>query len=165
MAGDEIKVFIVGAGPVGLFLALNLQKRGVRSTVIERSVGSAMELNTKASTLNERTMEYCRLEGVRDEVAKASYPDDLPGDTIFCTALNGKLIGRLEMPLQREREIPMESNERLQSCPQFLFDPLLEGKVVRQGKMDIRYGVEFDRCEQHKFGTTCFLKTKTGESE
>lgn len=34
---DFRDVLIVGAGPVGLGLALDLGRRGVRSTVIERS--------------------------------------------------------------------------------------------------------------------------------
>lgn len=153
-----VDVLIVGAGPVGLALALDLGRRGVRSTIIERSAGTGTELNAKASVLNERTMEYCRLLGVRDDVANSGYPDDLPGDTVFSTALNGKYIGRLEMPQTQDRELPSQCCEILRRCPQLWFDPLLARAVVRQGMADIRYGVEFTGCEQDDEGVTCFVK-------
>lgn len=35
--------------------------------------------------------------------ASAGFPDDVLGDTVFCTALNGKFIGRLLAPFNSER--------------------------------------------------------------
>ncbi|KAI1456598.1 FAD binding domain-containing protein [Annulohypoxylon moriforme] len=161
-----LDVLIIGAGPVGLALALDLGRRGVRSAVIERTPGTGSELLAKASVLNERTMEFCRLLGIRDEVAHAGFPDDLSGDTVFCTAFNGKFIGRLQMPSTQDREIPTQSCEILRRCPQFLFDPILARAVVSQGMTEIRYGVEFVGCEQDETGVTCFLKkVENGGSE
>ena len=115
-------VLIVGAGPVGLALALDLGQRGVRALVVERKPGTGTQIEAKASVLNERTMEYCRRLGVRDDVANAGYPQDLPGDTVYCTALHDRFIGRLEMPSYVERDLPPESSEMLQRCPQWLLD-------------------------------------------
>lgn len=165
-SADPLNILIVGAGPVGLALALDLGRRGIRSTVIERAPGTGTELLAKASVLNERTMEFCRLLGIRDEVAHAGFPDDLSGDTVFCTGLSGKYIGRLEMPSTLDREVPEQCCEVLRRCPQFLFDPLLARAVVRQGMADIRYGVEFVGCEQDDAGVTCSLKhVEDGETE
>lgn len=155
---NALDVLIVGAGPVGLTLALDLGRRGVRSTIIERSPGTGTEIQAKASVLNERTMEFCRLLGIRDAVANAGFPDDLPGDTVFCTALNGKYIGRLQMDSTQDRELPTQCCEMLRRCPQFWFDPLLAQAVVRQGMADICCGVEFVGCEQDDVGVTCSVK-------
>ena len=49
---------------MGLVLALDLATRGIRSTLVERDAGTALELLAKAGTLNERTMEYYRRLGI-----------------------------------------------------------------------------------------------------
>ncbi|RDW58254.1 2,4-dichlorophenol 6-monooxygenase [Coleophoma cylindrospora] len=155
---NVLDVLIVGGGPVGLALALDLGRRGIRSTVIERAAGTGTVLLAKASVINERTMEYCRLLGIRDEVANSGYPDDLSGDTVYCTALNGKYIGRLEMESAQDRDLPAQSSEILRRCPQFLFDTIFARAVVRQGMTDLRYGAELVAIEQDEAGVTCSVK-------
>lgn len=95
-------VLIVGAGPVGLALALDLRWRGVHATIVARESDTRTELQAKSIVVDERTMKLSRLLGVRDGVIKAGYPNDHPDDTVFCTALDGKYIGRVEMPSARE---------------------------------------------------------------
>lgn len=148
-------VLIVGAGPVGLALALDLGRRGIKSTVIERNESTGSELQAKASVIDERTMEFCRLLGCRDDVANAGYPEDLPGDTVFCTALNGHYIGRLVMPSAATREVPEQSAEMLRRCPQIWFDPIFARAVQRQGMADVRYGTELVSCDQDDEGVVC----------
>lgn len=139
---SPLDVLIVGAGPVGLALALDLGRRGIRSTIIEQRPAGDTGIQAKASVLDERTMEYCRLLGVVDDVANSGYPADLPGDTVFATTLNGKYIGRLEMPAAKDRPVPPESSEMMRRCPQLHFDPILERAVVAQGMTDLRFGLE-----------------------
>jgi 2-polyprenyl-6-methoxyphenol hydroxylase-like FAD-dependent oxidoreductase len=156
---ETLDVLIVGAGPVGLALALDLGRRGVRSTIVERDSGTGTELHAKASVIDERTMEFCRLLGVRDDVANAGYPASLPADTVFCTTLNGHYIGRLEMASARDREVPAQAAEMMRRCPQIWFDPVLARAVVRQGLADIRYGIELvGSCDQDGLGVTCRLR-------
>ncbi|KAL3417760.1 FAD binding domain-containing protein [Phlyctema vagabunda] len=147
-----IDVLIVGAGPVGLALALDLGRRGVRSTIIEQHAETSGTIKAKASVLDERTMEYCRELGIVDEVANSGYPDNLSGDTVFCTGLGDKYIGRLEMPSAKDRPVPPESSEMMRRCPQMLFDPLLARAVVAQKMAEIRYGVECVGCQQDSEG-------------
>ena len=158
IGNPPLNILIVGAGPVGLALALDLGRRGVPSTIIERQPGTGDAISAKASVLNERTMEFCRMWGVRDDVHTSGFPNDLAGDTVFCTGLNGRYIGRLEMPSANDREVPAQSAEMLQRCPQFLFDPLLARAVVRTGLTDVRYGVELVGCEQDEAGVTCSVR-------
>jgi len=136
----ETPVLIVGGGPVGLALALDLATRGIRSTLAERDAGTVIELLAKAGTLNERTMEYCRRLGISDAVANIGFPDDHPRDTVYCTALNGFVLGRDFRPSTKERIPAPESPEILRKCPQFNFDPLLAQAVRERGLTRIMYG-------------------------
>ncbi|KIM94700.1 hypothetical protein OIDMADRAFT_60477 [Oidiodendron maius Zn] len=155
---DVINVIIVGGGPVGLALALDLGRRGVRSTVVERCSSTGTGLIAKASVINERSMEFCQLLGIRNDVASSGYPEELPADTVFCTALHGHFIGRFAMDSNRTRKLEPQSSQVMQRCPQCWFDPLLARAVVRQGMADIRYGIEVVGCVQDDAGVTCFLK-------
>ncbi|MCW2892717.1 MAG: hypothetical protein JWO75_2206 [Actinomycetia bacterium] len=153
----ETPVLIVGGGPVGLTLALDLAIRGVRSTLVERDAGTAAELLAKAGTLNERTMEYCRRLGVSDAIASVGFPDDHPRDTVYCTALNGFVLGRDYRPSTSDRAPAPESPEILRKCPQFLFDPLLAKAVQDRGMTQIMYGTSWLTVTQDADGVTSTL--------
>jgi 2-polyprenyl-6-methoxyphenol hydroxylase-like FAD-dependent oxidoreductase len=166
--GKEIDVLIVGGGPIGFALAIDLGRRGVSSVVVERNAGTGTEFLAKADFLNERSMEFCRLLGVRDEVTTAGFPEDVSRDSVFCTALNGHFIGRVSMPSTQDRVLPPQCREMHRRCPQFWFDPILERTVLRQGMAEIRYGLEFLDCKQDNDGVTCFfnqVSSTTSERE
>ena len=56
----DTDVLIVGAGPTGLMLANQLVRRGVRSMIIDRHAGPALQ--TRALGVQARTMEiYAKL--------------------------------------------------------------------------------------------------------
>jgi 2-polyprenyl-6-methoxyphenol hydroxylase-like FAD-dependent oxidoreductase len=153
----ETPVLIVGGGPVGLALALDLAVRGIRSTLVERDEGTAAELLAKAGTLNERTMEYCRRLGISDAIANVGFPDDHPRDTVYCTALNGFVLGRDYRPSTNDRAPSPESPEILRKCPQFRFDPLLAKAVQERGLTQIMYGTSWLAASQDDSGVTSAL--------
>ena len=162
---ENIPAMIVGGGPIGLALALDLGRRGVRSVLIERAPGTGAEMLAKADLLNERSMEFCRLLGIADEVSNAGFPDDVSRDTVYCTSLNGYFIGRDRMPSTRERRLPPQCTEMHRRCPQFWFDPLLARAVGRQGMTDIRYGTVLERFDQDGAGVTCVLQSTDGRAQ
>ena len=153
----ETPVLIVGGGPVGLALALDLAVRGIRSTLVERDEGTAAELLAKAGTLNERTMEYCRRLGISAAIANVGFPDDHPRDTVYCTALNGFVLGRDYRPSTDDRAPSPESPEILRKCPQFRFDPLLAKAVQERGLTQIMYGTSWLAASQDDSGVTSAL--------
>lgn len=75
---DILDVLIAGAGPVGLALALDLERLGVRSAIVEHSSSTETELLARASVMNERSMEFMRLLGMSDEkkppASRTTYP-------------------------------------------------------------------------------------------
>lgn len=159
----EAPVLIVGGGPVGLTLALDLAIRGVRSILVERDAGTAVELLAKAGTLNERTMEYCRWLGISDAIANVGFPDDHPRDTVYCTALNGFVLGRDYRPSTKGRAAAPESPEILRKCPQFLFDPLLAKAVQERGLTQILYSTSWLAGTQDADGVTSTLAAGADE--
>jgi 2-polyprenyl-6-methoxyphenol hydroxylase-like FAD-dependent oxidoreductase len=62
----ESDVIIVGGGPVGTALAIDLHQRGVRCQVIERH--PTLQNIPKGQNLTQRTMEYLARLGAEDEV-------------------------------------------------------------------------------------------------
>jgi len=157
----DVPVLIVGGGPVGLATALDLSWRGVRSVLVEEDARTAPVLLAKAGTLNARTLEFCRRWGIADRVANWGAPDDYPRDTVYCTALDGLLIGRDPSPSQRERRPPPFSPEMLQKCPQHVFDPLLARTVQELGHCDLRYATRMVSLAQDERGVSAELEDLT----
>lgn len=78
MANDT-QVIISGAGPVGLVVALDLARRGVRSTIVEtRQAGEPPSV--KCNHVAARTMEAFRRLGFADVVRDSGLPADYPND-------------------------------------------------------------------------------------
>jgi 2-polyprenyl-6-methoxyphenol hydroxylase-like FAD-dependent oxidoreductase len=161
---ESAPVLIIGGGPVGLATALDLGLRGVRTILVERDASTGAELLAKAGTLNERTMEICRWWGVRDAVAHCGFPDDVNLDTIYCTGLDGLLIGIDPRPSTNERTPPAGAREMLRKCPQFQFDPILAQAVMATGKCQILYGHGFEQLEQDATGVTAHVRDVAGDA-
>jgi 2-polyprenyl-6-methoxyphenol hydroxylase-like FAD-dependent oxidoreductase len=159
----ETPVLIVGGGPVGLTLALDLAIRGIRSILVERDAGTAVELLAKAGTLNERTMEYCRWLCISNAIANVGFPDDHPRDTVYCTALSGFVLGRDYRPSTNDRAAAPESPEILRKCPQFLFDPLLAKAVQERGLTQILYSTSWLAGTQDADGVTSTVEVGANE--
>ena len=87
-AMTEQDVLIVGAGPVGLTLALDLAWRGIEVTVVETRARAAPP-EPKCNHVAARTMEIFRRLGVAEDVRNAGLPADYPHDISYRTAFTG----------------------------------------------------------------------------
>jgi 2-polyprenyl-6-methoxyphenol hydroxylase-like FAD-dependent oxidoreductase len=95
-------VLIVGAGPVGLTLAMDLAGRGVRVTIAE--LRAYLEPpSVKCNHVASRTMERFRQLGVADLLRRAGLPDEHPNDVVFRTSMTGTELTRIPIPNRLER--------------------------------------------------------------
>src|SRR5262245_64602844 len=81
------EVIIVGAGPVGLTLAIDLGRRGVRCILLEQK--EAPQFLPKMERCNARTMEIYRRLGIGQKVRDAGFPRDVPMEVFIVTSLPG----------------------------------------------------------------------------
>jgi 2-polyprenyl-6-methoxyphenol hydroxylase-like FAD-dependent oxidoreductase len=95
-------VLIVGSGPVGLTLAIDLAWRGIDVTVVEtRAPAAAPE--PKCNHVAARTMEIFRRLGLAEKVRNAGLPADYPHDVSYRTSFTGHELTRIPIPCRRDR--------------------------------------------------------------
>src|SRR5690349_1690620 len=141
-------VLVVGAGPVGLTLAVALGHRGVRCTLIEKK--SAPEFLPKMERCNARTMEMFRRLGVADQIRAAGLDRDVPMDVYIALAMNEPPLLRLPYPSVAEAEAQIAAcddgsmpREPYQLISQYTLEPLLKSVAESLPSVDVCYGQEF----------------------
>ncbi len=93
----DTDVVIVGAGPVGMTLALCLAQRRIRSTLVEIKAADA-PTEVKCNHISARSMEVFRRLGVADDLRASGLPDDYPHDVSYRTSTVGQEITRIHIP-------------------------------------------------------------------
>jgi putative polyketide hydroxylase/tetracenomycin A2 monooxygenase-dioxygenase len=88
---ERVPVFIVGGGPVGLAMALLLERFGIRCTVAEKSATTTD--HPKSRGCLARTMEIFRQWGIEQRVRERGLPDE--SDVfVFVNSIAGREFGR-----------------------------------------------------------------------
>ena len=170
---SEIKsydVIVAGAGPVGLTLAIDLGRRGVRCLIVEKDPVTAPW--PKMDRSNARTMEFYRRIGIVDRVRALGYPADNPMNVFLTTRLSDKPIAVLEYPsvAERRKQIADSPNgnwllEPYQLVSQNKLEPLLKDVAEATPNVTVRYGLELTDFEQDADGVTARARTIAGEDE
>lgn len=102
MQTENSPVLIIGAGPVGLSLAMDLAQRGVQVIMVEtRHRGEPP--NVKCNHVSARTMEIFRRLGVAHKIRSSGLPEDYPHDVAYRTSFTGMELSRIPIPCRRDR--------------------------------------------------------------
>jgi 2-polyprenyl-6-methoxyphenol hydroxylase-like FAD-dependent oxidoreductase len=139
------RVAIIGGGPVGMMLALDLAQHGVRSVLVNAEPET--RLLPKGSTQNARTMEHYRRLGLANRVRKLGLPADYPTDVGYFTRFDGFELARIAMPSEREKQRALAADpaasltpEPLFRCNQMYAERFLFEHLRTLDAIDLRFG-------------------------
>jgi len=154
----DVPVLIVGGGPVGLTLAIDLARRGQRVLLVEQRTGPSE--HPKATLLGSRSMELFRRWGLDEEIFAAAIPNEHPYYIVFTTRLAGQELHRFRSPsinegrwrdpaaLQRFRELQWSPYSKTQIGQQAL-EPVLRRHAERLKGLEMRHGWRCEGFTQH----------------
>jgi len=160
MEQHEADVVIIGGGPVGMGLAIELGQRGVTCVVVERYVKP--QPIPKGQNLTQRTMEHFHVWGVEKAVRAASpIPVDfgIGGLTAY-----GTLLGPYHYDWYQRvivRPFYFTDNERL---PQYETEAALRARVAEMPEVTALYGWTAQEVMQDEAGVTVMIASAEGET-
>ena len=158
-------VLIVGAGPVGLALAVELGWRSVPCVLIEQSDGTSERPD--GNKVNTRTMEFffCRRWGITDDVMSCPFPDDWPMDVVLATKIGAYELGRIPRASRKDQKPGPDSPMNLQVCSQLWFDPILRKKAERLPSVRLLYRHRLESFSTDPDGVTARVRDLDADQE
>jgi 4-hydroxyisophthalate hydroxylase len=159
MTAHDTDVLIVGGGPVGIGLAIELGQRDIDCVVVERY--PQPQRVPKGQNLSQRTMEHFHFWGTEAELRAArTIP---PSYGIGGLTTYGTLLGPYAYDwLQRELVNPyyFTTNERL---PQYATEAVLRRRAAELATVTTLYGWEAHNVEQDAAGVTVTIAQRGGD--
>ncbi len=161
---EEVPVLVVGAGPVGTTLAMDLARLGVPSVLLERRRGIAP--NPKCNTTNARSMELFRRLGCADAIRDSGLPADHNTDVVYMTRLTGVELVRYERSTPADVRAGTQHGvaanwptpEPQHFVSQVFLEPVLRAAATDLWGVDLRAGWELTDFEQHDDGVTAIAR-------
>ena len=161
MSNKKVQVVIVGGGPVGVALAVDLGLRGITCKVIERY--KQVQNIPKGQNLTQRTLEHFQFWGIVDELRNARVmPNNYPIGGV--TAYDNLMSDYWNAPPGREqvRKFYSQANDRL---PQYQMEKVLRAKAATLPSVEIKLGWQADAVEQDANGVRIHISEKDGASK
>jgi 2-polyprenyl-6-methoxyphenol hydroxylase-like FAD-dependent oxidoreductase len=164
------QVLVVGAGPVGLVLALCLARHGVQVIVAEtRAPGE--RLSAKSNHVSSRSMEIFRRLGISAAVRDCGLPADFSNDVAYRTTTTGIELGRISIPCRRDRYEDRSGPDGWWPTPepahrvnQVYLEPVLEACAREAHNLWLRHRLQVIDYEQDDQGVTAWATAlDTGE--
>ena len=164
----ETDVLIVGGGPVGLTLAMDLAQRGVEVAVVElRREGEPPSV--KCNHVAARSMELFRRLGVARKLRDAGLPADYPNDVAYKTTMLGTELTRIEIPCRRDRYDAKGGPDTWWPTPepphrinQMFLEPVLFAHAVSTPRLTLHNRVEFVDFTQDEEGVSAVARALDG---
>ena len=169
-ATADAQVIVVGAGPVGLTLAIDLGRRGIRCTLIERK--DAPAFLPKMERCNARTMEMYRRIGLSETIRAAGLRADVPMDVFIVLSMTEPPLlhtpypsveaARRAIAASTDGAMPLEP---YQLISQYTLEPLLKSVAESLPSVTVRFGCEFVSFAQDETGVSVTARTSDGRTE
>jgi 2-polyprenyl-6-methoxyphenol hydroxylase-like FAD-dependent oxidoreductase len=154
----DADVIIIGAGPVGLTAAMDLDARGVPVIAVEER-RFLEPPSVKCNHVAARTMERFRRLGIAGQVRAAGLPADYPHDVAFRTALTGRELARIAIPPSRERYTSVTGPDTAWPTPepphrinQTFLEPLLARYAAGLPRVTLLNSTRYESFEQSADG-------------
>ncbi len=165
------KALIVGGGPVGLTLALDLAWRGIDVTVAEIRY-AAEPPSVKCNQLSARSMEIFRRLGIAGKIRELGLPADYRNDVVSCVSVTGAELSRVPIPARGERFTNVEGGDTWWPTPeaphrinQTYLEPFLFAHAAAQPHIRILNRTEIESYTQDEHGVTAIARNlDTGET-
>ena len=146
MLPAQTQVFIVGGGPFGLTLAIELGRRGIAVVLVDQNPGTTR--NAAANATQARTMEHFRRLGFADEIRALGLPPDFPTDIAYFTRFARHELARFSLPSSRDaRQLvtnlrgSWSAAELPHRCNQKFIEPVLRRHAEMLPSVSVRYGM------------------------
>ena len=155
---QRYQVIVVGGGPVGMALGVELGLRGISCAVVERRL--TPQRIPKGQGLTQRTMEHFYFWGIEQELRAARLLP--PGYPIGGVTAYGDLMSEYwYAPAGREvvRSYYFQDNERL---PQYLMEEVLRRRVQDFSHVECLFGWSVESIEQDDGGVRATIAAADG---
>ncbi|MFG3494200.1 FAD-dependent monooxygenase [Streptomyces sp. NPDC047928] len=166
-ASHDTPVLVVGAGPVGSVLALELARYGVASIVVERSLRPSPY--PKMDYVNGRSMELLRRLGLAEEIRSRGVARDQPSNFLFARGYDEAPIAIWRYPSVAETAAryaaagdgsePLEAYQRVRGS---LLEDVVRGAAREHPLIDLREGWTFTGLDQGPGGVTATVAEGDG---
>jgi 4-hydroxyisophthalate hydroxylase len=153
------QVVIVGGGPVGAALAVELGQRGISCALVERRLEP--QRIPKGQNLTQRSVEHFYFWGVADQLRAARLlPPDYPMSGIV--AYGSLASNYWYAPPLREivNDYYFQKNERL---PQYQGEYVLRARLAELDKVEARFGWTAESIEQDAAGVRVTIAKDGGD--
>ena len=159
----QTEVLIIGGGPVGLSVAVELGRRGVQCLIVEPRL-AVSQLRPRAKTTNVRTMEHFRRWGLAERIREAApLKVAWSQDVVFCTTLLGHEVMRFTDCFglsPRRTHLFAESGQQI---AQPLVEEVLREAVIGLESCHLCLGWSLHTLQQHEDGLYVTIVNERGE--
>ena len=164
-------VLIIGAGPVGLTLALDLASRGIDVGIIERRPAGEPP-SVKCNHVSARSMEIFRRLNVAQDLRNAGLPEDYPNDVSYRTTTLGLELARIKIPARKYRYSDKSGPDGWWPTPepphrinQIFLEPILFQRAAGTDGITIFNETSYSRFQEDSSGVTAFATSSSGDEQ
>ncbi|ABQ71514.1 monooxygenase, FAD-binding (plasmid) [Rhizorhabdus wittichii RW1] len=168
---SEKKVFIVGGGPCGLMLSIDLSRRGIPSILLDAKPRTAK--NPQANATQARTMEHYRRLGFSKEIRSLGLPKDYPTDIAYFTRYSKQELARFQLPSSGDADAAIRKiggswtgAELPHRVPQMYVEEVLRRHAEASELASVNYGWRMIDFEQGADGVSATVEeAATGKQQ